>query len=61
MNKSILSLIIVGLILGMVHTPNVLLALVMITGLVTLSVKLFWGIMQAFSSAGRHKNVIRKA
>lgn len=61
MNKSILSLIIIGIALGMVHTPNVLLALVMIAGLVTLSVKLFWGIMQAFSSNGRRNTVIRRA
>lgn len=60
MNKSILSLILVGLVLGMVHTPDVLLALVIIAGLVTLSVKLFWGVMQAFSSTGRHKNAIRR-
>lgn len=61
MNKSILSLIILGLVLGMVHTPNVLLALVMIAGLVILSVKLFWGIMQAFSSAGRRGSLTREA
>ncbi|MEM9088446.1 MAG: hypothetical protein AAGC93_06845 [Cyanobacteria bacterium P01_F01_bin.53] len=53
MNKSILSLVILGLFLAVLHAPNVVLALAMIMGLVTLAVKLIWSVMQAFSTSGR--------
>ena len=53
MNKSILLLMILGLFLAVLHTPNVVLALAMITGLVTLAIKLIWSVMQAFSTSGR--------
>lgn len=53
MNKSILLLMILGLFLSVLHAPNVVLAVAMITGLVTLAVKLIWSVMQAFSTSGR--------
>lgn len=53
MNKSILLLMILGLFLSVLHAPNVVLAVAMIMGLVTLAVKLIWSVMQAFSTSGR--------
>lgn len=57
MNKSILSLLIFGLVLAMLHMPNTLLHLGLITGLLVGTVKLFWGIMQSFSTAGRSRSI----
>ncbi|MGB7248818.1 MAG: hypothetical protein WBC73_07760 [Phormidesmis sp.] len=50
MNKSILLLTIAGIALAILHMPNFMLTMAIITCLVTATVKLFWAMLQAFST-----------
>ena len=50
MDKTILCLMLLGIGLTLLHVPSVVLTLGVILGLVGLTVKLFWSMMQAFSS-----------
>lgn len=51
MDKSILSLMIVGAALVMVHVPHVVLTLGIIGGLSVVAIKLIWMVMQEFSES----------
>lgn len=49
MNKSILSLIMVGIALAILHVPHAMLTLGIIACLVAATVQLFWAVLQSFS------------
>ncbi|MEL6780540.1 MAG: hypothetical protein AAFO06_25215 [Cyanobacteria bacterium J06597_16] len=49
MNKRILALILFGVALAMMHMPEVMITVGIITGLVMVTTKLFWSVLQSFS------------
>jgi len=53
MNKTILCLVLLGIGLTILHIPNVVVHLGIISGLLILTIKLFWAMMQSFSSQGK--------
>ena len=53
MNKSILLLSLVGIALAILHIPDVMMPLALISVLVFLAVKFFWSAMNVFSGENR--------
>ncbi|MEL6900079.1 MAG: hypothetical protein AAFP07_03935 [Cyanobacteria bacterium J06606_4] len=51
MDKSILCLALLGVALAILHVPSVMLTLAIIFGLLSLSIKLFWSMLQSFSAS----------
>ncbi|MEL6468458.1 MAG: hypothetical protein AAFQ74_01915 [Cyanobacteria bacterium J06623_4] len=51
MDKSILCLAVLGVALAILHVPSVMLTLAIIFGLLSLSIKLFWSMLQSFSAS----------
>ena len=49
MDKSILSLVILGVVLAVVHVPSVVITVGIITLLVMVTTKLLWAVLQAYS------------
>lgn len=50
MDKSILSLVVIGIILAVLHVPDVLLTLGIIGCLAIATIKLFWTVLETFSA-----------
>lgn len=50
MNKTILCLVLLGLGLAILHVPSVAIHLGIIAGLLIVTIKFFWAMMQSFSS-----------
>lgn len=50
MDKSIFSLIVIGIILAVLHVPHTLLTLGVIGCLAIATIKLFWTVLETFSS-----------
>ena len=50
MDKTILFLLVVGIALALLHVPSVLVPLIVIGGSAIAAIKLFWTILQAFST-----------
>ncbi|MEM6450113.1 MAG: hypothetical protein AAF703_07360 [Cyanobacteria bacterium P01_D01_bin.105] len=53
MNKSIVCLLIAGIVLAMLHVPATMVHLAVITGLLLMTVKVLWGVLQRFSTPHR--------
>ncbi len=51
MDKSILFLMMIGMVLVIVHVPHVVMTLGIISGLSVVSIKLIWMVMQGFSQS----------
>ncbi len=49
MNKSILSLIAVGIALSILHVPEIMVTVGIIGGLAILAIKLCWSVLQSYS------------
>lgn len=50
MDKTIFSLLIIGIALATLHVSSVLVPLLIIGGLAIATIKLFWKVLQAFST-----------
>ena len=50
MDKTILSLLFVGIVLALLHVSSVLVPLIVIGGLAIVAIRLFWMVLQAFSA-----------
>ncbi|MEL6940493.1 MAG: hypothetical protein AAFO84_15025 [Cyanobacteria bacterium J06598_1] len=56
MTNNILLLILIGCALAVFHIPSVVVTLTLIGGLSFLAIKLFWNMMQMFSSSAGTTN-----
>lgn len=54
MDKSILSLIFIGIALAVLHVPHTLLTVGIIGCLVIATIKLFWTVLETFSAPSVH-------
>jgi len=52
MNKTILCLLLLGVGLAILHVPEAVIHVGVISGLLVLTIKLFWAMIQSFSSQG---------
>ena len=55
MDKSILSLILIGIALAVVHIPSMTITLGIIAVLVIAAIKLFWSILEPYSQPSAQK------
>lgn len=53
MDKTILSLLVLGAILAMLHVPATMVHLAIITTLLLATVKLLWSVIERFSTSNR--------
>ena len=52
MNKTIAALLIAGMVLAVLHIPDTMIHLAVITGLLLVTVRLLWAVLERFSSPG---------
>lgn len=60
MDKSILSLILIGIALAVVHIPSMTIMLGIITFLVIAAIKLFWSILEPYSQPAAQRVRVQK-
>ena len=60
MDKSILSLILIGIALAVVHIPSMTITLGIITLLVIAAIKLFWLILEPYSQPAAQRIRVQK-
>ncbi len=59
MNKTIFSLLAIGIALAMLHVSSVLMPLIIIGGLAIATIRLFWMVLQAFSTPAPRPCAVR--